>query len=173
MTVPLLIHLVTLSLFMGLLLSAAIGDLKRYRIPNSYSISLVALYPLFVLSAPYAVSPLVSLSIMAAVLVLSIVAFALRWIGGGDAKLLAAAALFAGPAMIIEFLVVTALAGGMLSVVMLSRSLRVSLASTLDHVGNHTLRDAMRADVIPYGVAIAAGGVFLALRLVAAAANPA
>ena len=41
-------------------------------------------------------------------------AFAAGALGGGDVKLLAAASLFAGPGLISDFLLVTALAGGVL-----------------------------------------------------------
>ena len=43
-------------------------------------------------------------------------AFAAGALGGGDVKLLAAASLFAGPGLISDFLLVTALTGGVLGV---------------------------------------------------------
>ena len=47
-------------------------------------------------------------------------AFAAGALGGGDVKLLAAASLFAGPGLISDFLLVTALAGGVLGLAVLA-----------------------------------------------------
>jgi prepilin peptidase CpaA len=147
---PLLfVHLLTLALCMGLLLSAAMGDIKTYRIPNAYSLALLALYPFFALSAPYPVQPALSLGVMALVLAAGFAAYATGAIGGGDVKLLSAAALFAGPALIMEFVLVTALGGGVVAMVMLNRPMRMGLAFTLDHVGSRTLRDMLLTDAVP------------------------
>lgn len=169
----LLVHLLILALVMGLLLSAAMGDIKTFRIPNAYSLALLALYPFFALSAPYPTQPLASLGVMALVLAAGFAAFASGTIGGGDVKLASAAALFAGPSLILEFVLVTALCGGLVAMLMLHRPVRMGLAFALDHVGSRTLRDLLLADAIPYGVAIAAGGTYLTLRLVGLATDAA
>ena len=39
MSLQLIAHLLTIALFMGLLVSAAIGDFRHYRIPNAYSLA--------------------------------------------------------------------------------------------------------------------------------------
>lgn len=166
-------HLVTLALFMGLLLAAAMGDVRNYRIPNAYSLALLTLYPVYALSAPHPVQPLLSLAVMAGVFAAGFAIYAFNAMGGGDVKLLTAASLFAGPQLAIEFLAVTALVGGAVAAVMLHRPLRVQLAVALDSIGSRTLRDALLTDVIPYGVAITAGGVYLTLRLAMLAAEPA
>lgn len=173
MTATLFIHLVSLALFMGLLLAAALGDLQTYKIPNAYSLALLALYPVFALTAPQSVSPLMSLGVMAGVFAAGFAIYAYGAMGGGDVKLLTVAALFAGPTFAVEFLAVTGIAGGMVAVLMLNRPLRTGLAVALDSIGNRTLRDALLTDVIPYGVAIAAGGVYLTLRLAGIAAEAA
>ncbi len=165
-TSPLLIaHLLTLATMMGLVLASAISDVKSYRIPNAFSLGLLALYPLFAMTAPYSVQPLLSLGIMCAVLSVGFGLFAWRKMGGGDVKLITAVSLFAGPSLILETLLVIAVAGGVVSLAMLFRSARFALASAFDHVGARVLRDALLTDAVPYGVAIAAGAVFLALRL--------
>lgn len=164
-------HLLTLATMMGLVLAAAVGDVKTYRIPNAVSGALVALYPLFALTAPYHVAPLASLGVMATVLVLGFALFSFRMVGGGDIKLLTALTLFAGPALVMDLVLVVALAGGVIAVLMLSDLTRFVLASAFEQVGSHTLRNAMMSVSIPYGLAIAAGAVFLALRLAAIAAD--
>lgn len=164
-------HLLTLATMMGLVLAAAVGDVKTYRIPNAVSVALVALYPFFALTAPYNVAPLVSLGVMAAVLAVGFALFSLRLVGGGDIKLLTALTLFAGPTLVMDLVLVVAVAGGVIAVVMLSDRTRFVLASAFEQVGSNTLRKAVMAEAIPYGLAIAAGAVFLALRLAAIAAD--
>lgn len=171
MAVMLFLHLLTLAAFMGLLISAAVGDVKMYRIPNAYSLVLLGLYPLFAWSAPHSVAPLASVAVMTGVLAVSFAAFAMGLCGGGDAKLLSAVALFAGPPLIFEFLLTTALAGGLMSLLLAIRPVRFSMAAALDQRGHLMLRNALLADVVPYGVAIAAGGIYLTLRLVGAATD--
>ena len=74
------------------------------------------------------------------VLALCAALFAARMLGGGDAKLLAALALWVPPAAFAELLLVMALAGGLLAGAMLVTRRRVS---------------------VPYGIAIAAGGLWV------------
>jgi prepilin peptidase CpaA len=89
--------------------------------------------------------------------------FAARALGGGDVKLLAAAALWAGPDHFTLFLLTTALAGGVLAMAaLLWRRFAPLLALWRQIAGLDVL--AARP-VLPYGVAIAAGGVAVALRL--------
>lgn len=164
-------HLLTLSLFLGLLVAAALGDIKSYRIPNAFSLALLALYPLFALTAPHPVAPLLSLGVASIVLAAGFALFSMRMMGGGDVKLIAAASLFAGPDLALEFVLMTTLFGGFVAVLMLNRPMRVGLAFALDHVGSRRLRDALLTETIPYGVAIAAGGMYLTLRLVGLAAD--
>jgi len=171
MSPVLLAHLIVLAVLMGLLLAAGLGDLKTYRIPNGYSLALLALYPLFVLSAPQPVAPLTSLGLTAGVFALAFTFYTLRAMGAGDVKLLSATALFAGPTLMAEFLVITALSGGVIAMLMLNRQARAGLAVAFDRIGSVTLRDALLTDVIPYGVAIAAGGFYLTLRLAGLAAE--
>jgi prepilin peptidase CpaA len=88
--------------------------------------------------------------------------FAAGIVGGGDVKLLAAASLFAGPARMIDFLAVTALAGGVLGVVVLAG---VPIGPTVA-VGDGTIRARLRSGM-PYGPAIAAGGLWVVAALYA------
>ena len=165
MTALSFMHLLILAVFMGFLVAAAIGDFKNYRIPNTYCLALLALYPLFAYSAPYPVQPIASIGISAVVLGLSFVAFARGLVGGGDAKLISAAALYAGPGLIFEFLMVTAIAGAFVALFLIMRPVRFAIAVAADQWGQHALRNALLAQVIPYAMAIAAGGIYLTLRL--------
>ena len=65
-------------------------------------------------------------------------------LGGGDVKLLAAAALWTGSAALLPFLMATALAGGLLAALFLAFARREG-----------------KPVALPYGVAIAAGGILI------------
>jgi prepilin peptidase CpaA len=72
--------------------------------------------------------------------------------GAGDIKLLAATSLWAGPHLVAVFLIVTAIAGGILALIM----------AVLTFVRNRSRRRAVVAlskVPIPYGIAIAFGGL--------------
>ena len=87
-------------------------------------------------------------------------AFALGALGGGDVKLLAAISLFAGPQRLPGLLIVTAIAGGLLGLAILAGAPigRPVVA------GAGTLRTRLRAG-LPYGPAIAAGGLWVTASL--------
>ena len=87
-------------------------------------------------------------------------AFAAGALGGGDVKLLAAVSLFAGPQRLSVFLIITAIAGGLLGLAILAGAPigRPAMA------GAGPLRARLRGG-LPYGPAIAAGGLWVAASL--------
>ena len=151
-------------LFMGLLVLAAEHDAREYRIPNRICLAIVLLYPVHVLSAVQPVDWLGGAAVAAAVFAVGTALFVLRTMGGGDVKMMAAAALWAGPGMVFEFLVLTAFAGGAMAVLMVT-PLRFGLAIAAESAGRLGLRDALLRDVLPYGIAIAFAGCFVGAAL--------
>lgn len=150
--------------FAGLLCWAAISDISRFIIPNAICLGILTLFPAYVLAAPESVDwagHIATASIMFAV---GFVFFVLRLSGGGDVKLLVAASLWAGPDLIIPFLVVIAMAGGVLSLLTLTRLKVFSFRAASGASFGVRLGSAMKAHV-PYGVAIAAGGLMVVYRL--------
>ncbi len=153
-----------LLLFAAALGWAAWSDLLRLRIPNPVVLGIAALYPLHVLSAPAPVDWLGGLMVAGVVLAAGFALFALRVIGGGDAKLLGVVAMWAGPPLIVFLMLSTAVFGGLLAI----------FASTPLRMLFPYVAATTRADVdvrqlvkmqIPYGVAVAAGGLIVAARL--------
>ena len=71
------------------------------------------------LVSPTLVAWLAALGLAAAVFVVGLGLFARELIGGGDVKLLAALSLWAGPEQFVWFMLVTTLAGGVLSLISL------------------------------------------------------
>ncbi|MEO8559202.1 MAG: prepilin peptidase [Rhodospirillales bacterium] len=164
-----------LAIYCGLLAWAALSDALSLRIPNRVPLSLLILYPCYLaLSADAMIGPVAigaALAIAAIVFAIGFFCFARGWMGGGDVKLMTVGALWAGPALVPEFLIVTSLIGGiqaLFSVLRLRALLSLWFATTFAYApalaaGSDTA--PLRHRRLPYGVAIAAGGVFVAARL--------
>jgi prepilin peptidase CpaA len=95
------------------------------------------------------------------------------WLGGGDVKLLGAAAIAVPPVVVAPFAVAVALAGGLLSLMYLvagrlmpkpatphPTGRQAAILSRITRVESWRLR---RGGPLPYAVAIAAGGLFVLL----------
>ncbi|GGK32813.1 A24 family peptidase [Salinarimonas ramus] len=150
-----------LAAFVGLLAAAAISDARTMRIPNRLSLGLIAAFLPFGLLAGLDLATIgIHLLVGLGVLFVTFTMFALRWIGGGDAKLVAAAAIWFGMADVGAFLFATAIAGGVLTLgIVALRSMPVPVV-----VGNWLWLTRLQDKTVgvPYGIAIAAGA-FLVL----------
>ncbi len=152
------VSLVLLALFSILVAAAAVSDLRRYLIPNWIPAAIALLWCVWTLVAP--VDPLASLMTGVVVFAAGTVLFAFRAFGGGDVKLIAAVSLWAGFPGVLTLVFQIAIAGGVLSLLwMLSGKARMALAYYGVPVSLETPAQ------VPYGVAIAAGGLFMAVRL--------
>ena len=157
------VSVVLIAAFFGLLLIAAVKDIRTMTIPNGISIALAALYPLYVFTTGSGwANGLIAGGIVFAV---GTVFFALNWLGGGDVKLLSATSLWAGTDLLMPALFITALAGGVLCVVMWVR--QGGLLKVYQRLSGKIDTDSIPEDgttaVVPYGVAILAGGGFVAV----------
>src|SRR5206468_4132264 len=102
-----------LLIFPALMAYAAASDLLTMTIPNRLSLALAGAFVAFaVLGALPLHSVLMHVGAGAAVLAVSFGLFAFGWIGGGDAKLAAATALWLGFDSLLEYLFLASLAGG-------------------------------------------------------------
>ena len=143
---------------------AAYKDVVSYRIPNTLSFLLAALYPIYVFSAATPVDWLGGLLVASIMLLFGFLLFASRLMGGGDVKLMTAVALWAGPAAIAEFIVVMGVSGAVLAIVLMT-PVRKGLAAAFEKAGNTVAEQAVRQKTLPYGVAISVGGLAAVLRL--------
>jgi prepilin peptidase CpaA len=146
--------------FPALVIWGAVKDATSYTIPNWISLALLAAFPVAALAGGL---PLMAagqhFGVGAAVLLIGMVMFMLRWVGGGDAKLMAASALWLGWPAVMNFMLETALAGAAVSlVVLLMRSTPVRPLALLGPAWVVRLAEP-RGD-IPYGLAIAAGALW-------------
>lgn len=145
--------------FPALVLFAAVKDATSFTIPNWISLALVAIFPLAALAAGL---PPATLGLHAAVgagaLVAGMALFALRWVGGGDAKLIAASVLWLGWSAVPSFLLGATVTGGILAIALIllrSPQLRSVVLAGPRWVNRLT----EPGEGIPYGVAIAAGAL--------------
>lgn len=101
--------------FVFLVISAIIGDMSAFRVPNWLPLALAGLFVLYGATSEawqvLAVHTLVGAGVLAAGFAL----FTLGVLGGGDAKLAAALGLWMGPAHLGAFLLLTALLGGLVA----------------------------------------------------------
>jgi prepilin peptidase CpaA len=153
---------VVLMAFPALVILGGICDLVSYRIPNAVSLALLAAFaPAAGLALAAGVGPAtlgLDLGVGAAALALGVALFAAGWIGGGDAKLLAAGALWIGWPGVETYLAVTGLAGGALALMLLA--MRSAALRPLALAGpGWVAKLAEPGGGAPYGVAIAFGAL--------------
>lgn len=149
--------------FLLLLLVAALSDVATMQIPNWVSIALAAAFiPAAALAGASWPMIGVHLAFGAGVFLVCAGLFACGVLGGGDAKLLSAAAVWTGWTALLPFLVGTALAGGLLALAALAARRALAPSPSLPGFANRLLD---RSRGVPYAVAIAAGGVFAAPHL--------
>ena len=129
------------------LLIAAFTDIRARRISNKLSLAVALGAPLFWVATGLSPWPGVPLqfAVAAGCLVICCLFFAIGWMGGGDVKLLTAMALWFP---LIEFLRMMIL----ISI--------IGLVLTLAFGAWHIARRQRERVAIPYGVAIAAGGLW-------------
>ena len=137
---------ILLGLLAILLIYAAIVDVRTFTISNRLNLTVALLAPLYWLSIALPVWPGVGVQLAAgaAVFVLLAGAFYAGMMGGGDVKLASALALWFSPGSTLKFLVLMSLAGGVLTIGILAL---------------HRARGRTGRPEIPYGVAIAFGGL--------------
>ena len=162
--------------FSGLLLWAALTDIQSLTIPNKISGAVAALWvshgAVLLLSGVPVGTVLSGPGAGLLALIGGAVLFQLRLVGGGDVKLLAASAMWAGPSRLLPLIMTVLLAGGVLALVMLAaRSGQVFFGKVVTSgpvgpsgSGDHPFK-TMMGTKIPFGVAIAAGGLMVAFRL--------
>lgn len=139
---------ILLGLLALMLLAASWCDLKSRTIPNSLNIAIALLAIPFWWSIGLALWPDAAIQIGVAALVFALfaIAFALGAMGGGDVKLVGALALWLPFQAVVLLLFVMSIAGGVLTLAMFLR---------------HKLARREGQLEIPYGVAIAFGGLWL------------
>lgn len=161
-----LVDMILISGLAALAIGAALSDWARYVIPNQIPIAVAGLFAIhagvILLRGAEPMSLVWALACGVAVFVVGAFLFAQKVLGGGDVKLMAACALWAGPNHIAEFVMVTTLYGALLSAAFLLPAFRQKAEAADGQFGSVTAALKRR---LPYGLAIATGAVVVCLRL--------
>ncbi|MFO0997842.1 MAG: prepilin peptidase [Alphaproteobacteria bacterium] len=150
-----------------MLLAAAAFDVWRFEIPNSISVALVLAFVGVALAGPATVDWASHGGAAALVFVVGLVLFRFGIAGGGDVKLMAAIALWAGLPLLPIYLVGVALFGGLLSLALLSVRAVVRAPALARCVPARVAGWPIitNRQYIPYAVAISGAGLLLLGRL--------
>jgi prepilin peptidase CpaA len=161
-----LLSLLLLIASIAILLATALHDIVARTVPNWMAATLAILGVASQLLHGHPLAGLVS-----GFVVFLLAAFCWRrgWLGGGDVKLLAAAALVVPPGDVVNFVAAVALAGAALALAYLGAG-RVTAAPSADRP-SHLVARAVRVErwrmrrggPLPYALAIAAGFLFTTL----------
>ena len=154
------IDLVRLILFPTIMAFAASSDLLTMTISNRVSIILVVGFLALALMSGMAPAEVLShVGAGALVLVVAFGFFTRGWIGGGDAKLAAATAMWLGFGYLLNYLVYASLLGGALTLMLIEFRL-VPLPGLL--AGQFWAQRLHRQDGdIPYGIALAGAALLI------------
>lgn len=155
-----MLNLIFLLVFPALMAYAACSDLLTMRISNKISIALVLG---FLGIALFAGLPFdrIGLHFVTGVIVLTVAFafFAFGWIGGGDAKLVAATSLWFGYPLVLPYLVYAAALGGALTLIILLARRRALPPQLITVTWIERLHN--RTTGVPYGIALAAAGLLI------------
>jgi prepilin peptidase CpaA len=151
---------IRLVLFPALIAFAASSDLFTMTISNRVSLALAGGFLVLVVLSGAGLA-VIAMHMGAAALVLAIgfACFSFGWIGGGDAKLAAAVALWFGFDYLLEFIVYASLFGGVLSFLLLQFRLLPLPPLLAEQKWIMQLHE--KGGGVPYGIALAAAALMV------------
>jgi prepilin peptidase CpaA len=151
---------IRLLLFPALMAFAASSDLITMTISNRVSLALTAAFFLLALATGMSLTAIgMHAAAAALVLVFAFGFFTQGWIGGGDAKLAAATALWFGFSHLLDYLLYAALLGGVLTVLLIQFR-KLPLPGVLARQ-KWILRLHEKGGSVPYGIALAAAALLI------------
>jgi prepilin peptidase CpaA len=155
-----ILDIARLLLFPALMAFAAASDLFTMTISNRISLALAAGFLILALLSGMALYDILShVGAGATVLVAAFACFAMGWVGGGDAKVAAAAALWFGFGHLMNYLLYASVLGGGLTLLLLQfRQWPLPYPFTGQV---WLLRLHAKESGIPYGIALAIGALLI------------
>lgn len=176
-----------LAIAIGLLVAAAVIDIRRFVIPNWVNASLLATGLVYATLHYGSFAWGMNVILLVTTFLVGALLYQLRFLGGGDVKLFAVLSFWSGIELVFPLLLITAAAGGLLSVVYLVKAwLRKGNTPEQRSVLNEIATQAivtvgsaaagvsqpvpaktvgLMREPVPYGVAIAVGGVYVFLSI--------
>ena len=151
-------------LFPMALLYAGTRDLMSYEIPNWVSLAMIAVFLVAAFAGSFRLADIGwHLAAGVAVLAVGFILFAAKIFGGGDAKLLAACAVWICWTGLFKFFIFVALIGGVFALALIVFRRLTLPDSWTKRRWIRRLHD--RKGGIPYGVAIGLGGILMVPEL--------
>jgi prepilin peptidase CpaA len=149
---------IRLLLFPALMAFAASSDLLTMTISNRLSLALAGGFFLLAIATGMSM-PTIGMHLAAAAVVLTVCFgfFSQGWIGGGDAKLAAATALWFGFDFLLDYVIYASLFGGVLTLLLIQFR-KFPLPAVLARQA-WIVRLHERGEGIPYGIALAASAL--------------
>jgi prepilin peptidase CpaA len=144
-------HNVIAAIWGSILGMAALSDLRSFRIPNIFPITLILLFVGVQGLGGFSGAQWANFLHFLLALIIGMALFSRGWVGGGDAKLYAAAALWFDWQGAVALIFLTGIAGLLLALAL--------IAAPMVGLRKNVAKDDRR---IPYGVAIAAGAILTA-----------
>ena len=155
-----ILDIARLMLFPALMAFAAASDLFTMTISNRVSLALAAGFLVLAVLSGMGLHDILShVGAGAAVLTIAFICFAMGWVGGGDAKVAAAAALWFGFGHLLDYLLYASVFGGALTLLLLQFRqwpLPYALAGQAWLLKLHA-----KDSGIPYGIALAIGALMV------------
>ena len=163
------IHQFVIAVFAAILIAAAVGDFRSFRIPNSLVLSVLMLYPAHVIASPQSVAWAYALIFAFVIFAIGAGFFAMKMMGGGDVKLMAAVSLWAAPHHLVSFFVITLFAAMLVACVMAVRMAAADAQAARGWSVGAAVSGIRHVPIfkisVPYGVGISAGGLYVAWRI--------
>ena len=155
-----MLEILVLAIFPGLVMLAGTSDLFTMTIPNKLCLALVAA---FFIAVPLSGMSLETMGwhVATAMLALAVTfsLFAAGVMGGGDAKLTAAVLLWLGPGLALDYLVVSAMFGGILTLgILMMRGPATAIATAHIPWATRLMADETG---IPYGIALSSAAILV------------
>jgi prepilin peptidase CpaA len=155
-----ILDLARLLLFPALMAFAAASDLFTMTISNRVSLALAAGFLALALLGGMGLYDILShVGAGATVLAVAFTCFAMGWVGGGDAKIAASAALWFGFSHLLNYLLYASMFGGLLTLLLLQFRqwpLPYTVAGQAWLLKLHAKESG-----IPYGIALAIGALMI------------
>ena len=159
-------HTAVLAVAVGIFAVVAYRDVRTRRIPNGLSLTIAALGLVRIVLVQDLLGATCTLAAGMTIFAVTFALYRCGAIGGGDAKMIAAAALLIGYRELPEFLFLMSLCGGALALATvatekLDPSLRRlwRVAHLPSNAEGERVRAVPKVSTVPYGVAVATAGV--------------
>ena len=109
-----------LAAFLGFVAYAAFSDVRGFRIPNVISLALILLFFLRLVFVSPGIDLRAHLLVATAAFLILFLFYMFGWFGAGDAKLITAIMLWAGPGAGLQFLAALSIAGAIFALLLLT-----------------------------------------------------